>query len=137
VGHFVAELIALASGLMIGMRNTGGTVGLSIFQAILSSTLTKLPADVMSRVLPLGLETQYVETLLNGLALQNVSQIQSIPGMTPQIVMAATLGVKDTYMASFRNVWIAAAAFAAVAMLCKYSYSIHPAAAAFCLIVDP
>ncbi len=131
------ELIALASGLMIGMRSTGGTVGLSIFEAILSSKLTELPADVMSRVLPLGFETQYAETLLIGLASQNISQIQSIPGMTPQIVVAATLGVKDAYMASFRNVWIAAAAFAAVAMLRKYQYSIHPAAAALCTIVDP
>ncbi|KAK3615604.1 hypothetical protein LTR56_026492 [Elasticomyces elasticus] len=111
------ELIALASGLMIGMRSTGGTVGLSIFQAILSSTLKELPAKVIARVIPLGLDTQYLEAFLTGLATHNASQIQSIPGMTPQIVEAATVGVKEAYMASFRNVWIAAAAFAAVAML--------------------
>ncbi|KAK3615959.1 hypothetical protein LTR56_026277 [Elasticomyces elasticus] len=111
------ELIALASGLMIGMRSTGGTVGLSIFQAILSSTLKELPRKVILQVVPLGLETQYLETLLTGLASHNISQIQSIPGMTPQIFEAATVGVKEAYTASFRNVWVAAAAFAAVAMI--------------------
>ncbi|KAK4891827.1 hypothetical protein LTR27_009679 [Elasticomyces elasticus] len=110
------ELIALASGLMIGMRSTGGTVGLSIFQAILS-VLKELPGKVISQVIPLGLDAQYLEALLTGLATHNASQIQSIPGMTPRIVEAATVGVKEAYMTSFRNVWIAAAAFAAVAML--------------------
>ncbi|KAK4900712.1 hypothetical protein LTR49_027422 [Elasticomyces elasticus] len=98
------ELIALASGLMIGMRSTGGTVGLSIFQAILSSTLKELPGKVISRVTPLGFETQYLGTLLTGLASHNISQIQPIPGMTPEIVQAATVGVKEAYTASFRNV---------------------------------
>jgi hypothetical protein len=116
-----AELIALTSGLMIGMRSTGGTVGLAIFQALFSNTLgTKLPEMVLARVIPLGLEPQYAGDLLSGLSNRNNTLIESIPGISPQIVAAASTGIKEAYSISFRNVWIAAAAFAASATIRRW-----------------
>ncbi|KAK5051937.1 hypothetical protein LTR84_002740 [Exophiala bonariae] len=112
------DLIALASGLMIAMRSTGGTVGLSIFQALLSNALSKqLPEKVLGQVIPLGFDTGYTGVLLDGLGAQNGTLLESIPGITPQIITAAVVGVKEAYSISFRRVWIAAAAFAAVATL--------------------
>ena len=114
------ELIALASGLMVGMRSTGGTVGLSIFQALFSNSLgKKLPEDVLAQVLPLGFDPQYAGELLSGLTSQDTTLIGSIPGISPEIIAAAVTGVKEAYTVSFRHVWIAAAAFAATAMLRK------------------
>lgn len=112
------NLIALASGLMIGMRSTGGTVGLSIFQALLSNALgTQLPDKVLGQVVPLGFDPQYTGALLDGLGAQNATLLGSIPGVTPEIIGAAVVGLKEAYSVSFRRVWIAAAAFAAVATL--------------------
>lgn len=110
------DLIALASGLMIGMRSTGGTVGLSIFQALFSGTLgKKLPEDVLVKVVPLGFDPQHIVELLDSLSTGNSTLIETIPSVTPQIIAAAHIGMKKAYAASFRNVWIAAAAFAAAA----------------------
>lgn len=112
------QLIALASGLMIAMRSTGGTVGLSIFQALFSNSLGKnLPEKVLAQVIPLGFEPQYVGELLSGLGSHNTTLIEKIPGISPQIIEGAKIGVKEAYTISFRHVWIAAAAFAALATL--------------------
>lgn len=114
------ELIALTSGLMIGMRSTGGTVGLSIFQALFSNTMGReLPKQVLERVLPLGFEPEYLGDLLTGLSAHNDALIKAIPDITPEIVQAAGVGVKEAYTVAFRNIWIAAAAFAAAATVRK------------------
>lgn len=121
------DLIALASGLMIGMRSTGGTVGLSIFQALLSNALgTQLPEKVLGQVVPLGFDPQYTGDLLTGLGAQNTTLIGMIPGITPEIIGAAVVGVKEAYSVSFRRVWIAAAAFAAVATIRTYLRNFPP-----------
>jgi hypothetical protein len=41
----------------------------------------------------------------------------TIPGVTPQIIGAGVRALKTAFAASFRNVWIAAAALAAVATI--------------------
>ena len=114
------ELIAIASGLMIGMRSTGGTVGLSIYAALLSNTLSKqLPAKVLAQTVPLGFNPRYAGQLLSGLSADNTTMLHEIPGITAQIIDAAGLGVKEAYAIGFRYVWIAAGTFAAVATIRK------------------
>ena len=106
---------------MIGMRSTGGTVGLSIFQALFSNAFGKqLPRKVLGQVVPLGFDPNYTGELLNGLNAHNTTLIDSIPGITPRIVTAAVLGVKEAYAYCFRHVWIAATAFAAAATVRRF-----------------
>jgi MFS family permease len=115
------ELIAVASGLMIAFRSIGGTVGLSVFQAIFGSTFGKdLAPDVLTRVIPLGFDPIYTGMLLAGLTTQNTTLVDDIPGVTPLIVAAAATGVKTAYVTTFRNVWIAATCFACVALFRKW-----------------
>lgn len=112
------ELIAVASGLMIGMRSAGGTVGLSIYEAVFSNTLDKqLPLKVLAETVPLGFNPEYTGLLLGGLTTGNQTLLNGIPDITPQIIRAGGLGVKETYTLGFRYVWIAAGAFAAFAAI--------------------
>ncbi|RVX68467.1 hypothetical protein B0A52_07890, partial [Exophiala mesophila] len=112
------ELIAVASGLMIGIRSFGGTVGLSIYSAIFSNTMgTQLPAKVLGATVPLGFDPQYAGQLLTALTSHDPALLEEIPGVTQEIIQAAANGVKDAYTIAFRYVWISAGAFALAAAI--------------------
>lgn len=122
------ELISVASGLMIGTRSFGGTVGLSIYSAVFSNTMGKqLPAKVLAETIPLGFDPQYAGQLLTALTAHSPALLEEIPGITPEIIQAAANGVKDAYTIAFRYVWVSAGAFALAATICKPSYfgSLH------------
>lgn len=114
------ELIALATGLMIGMRSVGGTIGLSIFQAIFSDTLNKqIPAKVGAAVTPFGFNPEYLPGLIGGLSTGNATLLGSIPGVTPQVIQAGGQAILQAYTLGFRYVWICGMSFACVAVIGK------------------
>ena len=118
------ELISLTSGLIIGTRSVGGTVGLSIFTAIFSSVLGKrLPSKVIAATVPLGFDPKYLGMLLGGLTTGNSTLLGEIPGVNPSILHAAGSGVKEAYTLGFRYVWICAAAFAAGALVGTFPFN--------------
>lgn len=44
----------------------------------------------------------------------------SLPGVTPQIIGAGVHALQESYLASFKNVWIAAAVISGVTVLGKF-----------------
>lgn len=112
------ELISPGTGLMIATRAAGSAIGLVLFNAILDSTLSSHLGPMISHAtVPLGLPKSSVETLIAALRSGNPSALEHVPGITSEIIQAATIAFRKTYNIAFRNGYAAAAAFAAVGMI--------------------
>ena len=121
------DLISTTTGLMIATRSFGGTVGLSIYTAIFSSTLTSnIGAKVAAATIPLGLKPAYLGELIGALTSGNAALLAKIPGVSPKIIEAAGLAVKQSYLLGFRYVWVTAASFAALAAICVFELFFVP-----------
>jgi MFS family permease len=115
------ELISITSGLVTAVRSVGGAVGLAINTALLNGALaTNIPAKVAAATIPLGLPPTSLGPLIRALTSQNQSALAHIPGVTPQVIGAATGAVKDAYSIGFRDAWIAACCFSALALFGKF-----------------
>ncbi len=114
------ELIATASGICTGVRSFGGSIGLSIINAIFASGLSSnLGPKVTKAVVALGLPKTSIGPLIGALSSGDVSLIEAVPGVTPEIISAAGLAIKQAYVVSFRHVFICGAAFMAVGIIRK------------------
>lgn len=115
------DLISITTGLMISTRSVGGTVGLAIFSAVFSGTLNReLPEKVLLATVPLGLDPAYLGMLLGGLTTSNSTLLNAIPGVTPGILQAGGVAIKEAYTLGFRYVWITAMAFAVTGVIGKH-----------------
>ena len=143
------DLIAITSGLVIGIRSLGGSVGLAICEFSLSLSLSllffphffpslALPltwtgpdnalfSDVMGHLgdniakatIPLGLPPSSVGRFIPMLIAHDDAALFQIPGVTPQIVGAGAEALLNTFAKAFKHVWIAAACFVALAAICR------------------
>ena len=121
-----SDLISLASGLMVGVRTLGGSIGFAVFNAIFNSSISKyLGPDIAAAVLPLGLSPKVLPAFVGALASNNQKALIQIPGVTPQIIGAGVHALKTAYLHAFRYVWISAAVFTFVAVICRSLKSGH------------
>ena len=113
------DLISIATGLIIGVRSVGGTVGLSVFSAIFHSTQNEQLADKVGAVVSEypNFDPANTETLLAGILSGNSTLLESIPGVSMALITNAGEAVREANLLSFRNVWIAAATLCAVAAI--------------------
>ena len=113
------ELISIATGLVIGGRSDGGTIGLSIFSAIFSSTQHDQTAAKVGSVLAAfpNFNPQNTETLITGILSGNSTLLEQIPGVTPALIRATGAALQQANILSFRNVWITAATLCAAAAI--------------------
>lgn len=109
------SLIAAASGIIISARSLGGTIGIAIYNALFTSQLVKVGDNVASAVVPLGLSPKHLEDFIAGLGSHNSTLLESIPGVTPEVITVGMNAYLDTFVKGFQHVWIAAACFVAVA----------------------
>jgi MFS family permease len=115
------ELIAITSGLMIGMRSVGGAVGIAIFNAIFTDQMGHLGDNIAGAAIPAGLPPSSVGDFITNLAGQNQTGLALVPGVTPQIIGAGVDALLNTYSNGFRYVWVAAGAFTAVAAIGEFT----------------
>ncbi|KAF6826676.1 siderophore iron transporter [Colletotrichum plurivorum] len=111
------ELIAIASGLIISVRSLGGTIGIAIYNVIFNHSMSHMPGNVAAAVVPAGFNPENLGGLIGGLTTHDNELLASLPGITPEILAKAGTALLDTYVVAFRNVWIAAACFVAVAVV--------------------
>ena len=113
------DLISTATGLVIGVRSVGGTVGLSIFNAIFSSTESKqIPLKVGAAVAAFPkFNPKNTEMLLEAIMSGNSTLIVEVPGVSTGLVDAAGAALREANLLSFRYVWITAAALCGVAAI--------------------
>ncbi|KAJ5647716.1 siderophore iron transporter [Penicillium lividum] len=112
------ELISITSGLMTATRSLRATIGLAIYSGIINHTVAQnLVPKISTATLSLGLPKDSLPAVLSALESQSTSAMESIPGVTPEIIMAALAAFKDVYGIAFRNTWITAACFVFVAII--------------------
>lgn len=121
------ELIAVTSGLMISVRSLGGTVGLAIYNAIFNGTLSRnLVSDIAAATLPLGLPETSLGPLIGALSVNNATALGEIPGAGPDIIAAGAGALLNVFSMAFRYVWVAAGAFALLALIGKHVFLLVP-----------
>ncbi|EXJ67493.1 uncharacterized protein A1O5_09506 [Cladophialophora psammophila CBS 110553] len=115
------HLIAITSGLMISMRSIGGIVGVAIYTAVFNSRLADvLERNVAKAALPLGLPPTSLPLLIADLSANNKTAIATIPGITPLIIQASSRTFLQSFVTSFRGVWITASTFATAALIASF-----------------
>lgn len=114
------QLIATTSGICTGVRSLGGSIGLSIVNAIFASGLSdNLTPKVTKAVVPLGLPMTSIGPLIGALSSGNITLVENVPGVNPGIISAAGIAIKQAYAIGFRNVFICGAAFMTLGIMRK------------------
>lgn len=111
-------LITTCAALSLSVRTVGGSIGYTIYYNVFVHKLTpKLPAYVAEYAikagLPLTSATLFVETLFT-----DPAKIIDVPGVTPKVLAAATLGSQWAYAESLKYVWYTSIAFGICAIIC-------------------
>ena len=110
------HLIATTSGLMISTRSFGGSIGLAIYNAILTDKLSKnLGPKIAAAVIPLGLPQESLGPFIGALSAHDNAALAKIKGVTPKIIGAGAGGLKEAFSLGFRFIWVAGACFTVVA----------------------
>ena len=78
---------------------------------------TLLPHKVAAAAIEAGLPAASIPSFVADLAHQQTEALAKIPGITPTIIAAGVAALEQTYLESFRAVWITAACFAAVGVV--------------------
>lgn len=117
------EMVAITTGILTATRSLGATVGLAVNSAIFNSAMSSnVGSRVRSAVLPLGYPPEQLGMLIRAFISGDPVAIQSIPDATPKVLRAAEGAMQSAYAASFRTVWICAAAFSAAGLVGTYSF---------------
>lgn len=115
-----AELVSVATGLIISVRSLGGTIGIAIYNAVFLSAIEHLPDNITSAAVSAGLPPSSVPQFVRDIIVQNVTDLATCPGITPNILDAGNGALLDTYTTGFRNVWVTALAFCVLAGICMF-----------------
>ncbi|GAM37349.1 hypothetical protein TCE0_023f07197 [Talaromyces pinophilus] len=112
------ELLSTTTGLVLAVRNLGGTVGLAIYNAVFHHcVVSNLASNVAAATLPLGLPETSLNPLVDILNSGNLEGLSTIPGITSAIKYAAEHAQLETYVTAYRYVWVTAGAFSASAVI--------------------
>ncbi|CAH0015650.1 unnamed protein product [Clonostachys rhizophaga] len=115
------EMISLTTGIFTACRGLRATVGLAMNTAIFNDAMSaNLVPKISAAVIPLGFSPEQLPTLLQALSSGDPSTMMMVPGMTPEIAMVAAEAPKEVYVLSFRNVWIASAAFSGLGIIISF-----------------
>lgn len=112
------HLIATATAVTVSSRSVAGSVFTAIYVASFQSRLEqKLPSYVAAAAVKAGLPQASLKAFVTALASNQEEALQTIPGLTPAIVLDGVAALKHAYADSIRVVYIIAAAFGPVALI--------------------
>ncbi|CZT15092.1 related to MFS drug efflux pump [Ramularia collo-cygni] len=104
-------LITTCAALSLSVRAVGGAIGYSIYYSVFNKKLTsRLPVLIGTYAVGAGLPSTSVE-LFVGTMLTAPANISSVPGVTPEVLAAATLGRQWAYAEALHLVWYVSIAF--------------------------
>ncbi|KAI1629102.1 major facilitator superfamily domain-containing protein [Exophiala viscosa] len=112
-------LLGTAETLLASTRALGGVVGITIFATVYGNAMkANLPTGVAEAAIGAGLPKSSITAFLGAL-LSSIGSLTDVKGITPTIIDAALVAIKDISARSFRFVWIANMAIAVAAgLLC-------------------
>ena len=112
------EYIGTTTALSLCTRFLGGSVGVAIYYNVFNSKLMHALVGVgqaaVKAGLPAGEASQFV-TLFGG---PNPTAAESLKGVTPQVLAAATQAQALAYASALKWVWITTVPFGAICVLC-------------------
>ncbi|KFX98665.1 hypothetical protein O988_04249 [Pseudogymnoascus sp. VKM F-3808] len=115
------ELISTTTGLVLAVRNVGGTVGLAVYNAVYNHSIaSNLAPKVAAVTLPLGLPETSLVSLTAAIKSGDPQTLSAISGITPEIIATAGLALQETYVIAFRYVWVTAGAFSTAALIAAF-----------------
>ena len=104
-------IIATCVALSLSIRSIGGYIGYAIYYKVFINKITpKLPTYIAQYAIQAGLPAseaiKFVETFVTA-----PTQLANFPGVTAQIIEAATLGSRRAYSDSLTYVWYTSVPF--------------------------
>lgn len=111
------ELIATGTSLMIAVRSCGGTIGLAIYNAVFNAAVSAhLGPNISKAALSHGLPPSSLPDLISALAREDYTAVQLVPGINYEIIEISVVALKEAFNVGFRNVYVTATAFGALAL---------------------
>lgn len=96
------HLLGLATGQLIAARAIGQAVGASVLVAVFQAKVATIqPAKVSAAALKAGLPATSLPGLVGGIATGRKTLIMSAPGVTMEIIGAASAAATDAYVSPF------------------------------------
>jgi hypothetical protein len=112
------HLIATATAVTTSTRAVSATTFTAIYAAALNTRLAKnIPSYVAEAELEAGLPKTSVPSFVKALVGKDNAALLKIPGVTPIIIRAGVVGLKQAYADGVRVVYIIAAPFGALACI--------------------
>lgn len=114
------DLMATGSAAVVCTRALGATIFTAIYGAAVNGRLNQyLPKYIANAVLPLGLAPSSLGLFIRDLSTQDFSSLESLPGVTPQIIAAGAQALQQAFVDAIRVVFIVGAALGGLAcVLC-------------------
>jgi hypothetical protein len=111
--------IGLATGVLGSIRALGGAVAQALYVSILTNKATiYIPKYVVPAATGAGLPASSLPSLFQGITLGNFS---SVPDITPQVIAATGIAVRDAYVTTFHYVFYATIPFSVLLIVaCCY-----------------
>jgi hypothetical protein len=107
----------VAVGLVSTSRLIGGAVAGAIYTSIYTNDYSSLiPSELQSAATKAGFSGSFA-ALLKASATNTAAAYAKVVGITPEVITAAQMAVKVSYVNSFRLVFHVALAFGGVAMI--------------------
>ncbi|OCK84372.1 siderophore iron transporter, partial [Lepidopterella palustris CBS 459.81] len=110
--------IGVATGVQFSARTGLSTLAISIYVTILDNKVkTNLPKYVIPAALKAGLPQTSLVALFTAITSGSATAALAVPGITPQILEAATAAAQLAYTKSFQTVYFASIAFGVLSII--------------------
>lgn len=120
-GIVYQEDIGTAAGLAGTSRLLAGAIATAIFSNVTNNKYSStLPATVRANVRSFNLPTDTLAKLVGAAKANTAAAYQAVPGITPAIRAAATLGNKQAYLEGAHLSYQVALAFGLVGVMCAF-----------------
>jgi MFS family permease len=119
--HIPQRQLGIATGLIGTFRSAGGSVGITVFNTILSSTVnSRLGPHISNTALALGFPAKNLALLVpatidNAVGVPNA--FAAVPDVSAAIELAVAQAFKDVYAFAFRRVFLITIPFGVVAII--------------------
>jgi hypothetical protein len=112
------EDIGTGQGFFSSSRAVGGTIAAAIYVSIFSTRLAKsLPAQVTSAVTTAGLPSTSVDALFTAITNGTTAALDSVPGITTNILAAVSTATQDANASSYKIVYLSSLGFGGVSII--------------------
>ena len=109
--------IATCVALSLAIRTIGGSIGYAIYYNVFVNRLTtRLPAFIAQWAVEAGLPIAQAETFVVTY-LTAPAELASLPGVTPEMIYAGSIGSRWAYADSLKYVWLSSIAFGICAII--------------------